>query len=185
MRWSSWPAVALLGAALLGCSGAPANVNAAARGAVVAAPESAEALAFAAAHNRARAAADPPADPPLQPLRWSEALAAHAAQVAASCEFEHSQGTYGENIAARKSAAGTAATVDAWVGERANWDAAENRCAAGKVCTHYTQVVWRGTRELGCASRICTSGGPFGPGPWYFAVCNYAPAGNLSGERPY
>ena len=106
MRWSSSPAAALLCAGLLGCSGAPPRANAAA-------PGDAEALAFTEAHNRARAAADPPAEPPLQPLRWSDALASHAAQVAARCEFEHSQGAYGENIAARKTAAGPAATAPA------------------------------------------------------------------------
>jgi len=46
-----------------------------------------------------------------------------------------------------------------------NYDYGSNRCTG--VCGHYTQIVWRGTHELGCG---------LAPGPsrevW---VCDYAP----------
>lgn len=144
-------------------------------------PRDPEALAFVEAHNRARASAEPS----LPALRWSAELAAHAAGLAARCEFEHSAGPFGENIAARTSAVPAAATVASWMEESADWNHAANRCAPGRVCTHYTQVVWRESRELGCASRRCEQGSPFGRGAWHLTVCNYAPAGNRSGERPY
>ncbi len=42
---------------------------------------------------------------------------------------------------------------------------------------HYTQMVWRGTREVGCA---VASNQEFD-----FLVCRYAQAGNVMGERPF
>ncbi|MEO7138026.1 MAG: CAP domain-containing protein [Gemmatimonadales bacterium] len=47
------------------------------------------------------------------------------------------------------------------------------------MCGHYTQLVWRATREVGCALNSC-------PGPAFpnSIVCNYGPGGN-SGGPPY
>lgn len=42
---------------------------------------------------------------------------------------------------------------------------------------HYTQVVWRGTREVGCG--VARGAGHD------FLVCRYWPAGNWMGQRPY
>lgn len=42
---------------------------------------------------------------------------------------------------------------------------------------HYTQIVWRDTREVGCA---IAEGNDF-----EFLVCRYFPAGNYIGERAY
>lgn len=42
---------------------------------------------------------------------------------------------------------------------------------------HYTQVVWRGTREVGCA--VARGEGND------FLVCRYWPAGNWMGQSPY
>lgn len=68
--------------------------------------------------------------------------------------------------------------VDSWGGEIRDYDAATNRCAPGKVCGHYTQVVWRDSREIGCAMAQCEDKGQV----W---VCRYRPAGNVVGRRPY
>lgn len=40
---------------------------------------------------------------------------------------------------------------------------------------HYTQMIWPGTREVGCA--VARGGG------WDFLVCRYRPAGNVIGRR--
>ncbi len=138
-----------------------------------------------AAHNRARAAVDPTPETPLPPLTWSRELEAHAKQVAAQCRFEHSEGPHGENLAARTHMADPQEIVGDWVAEQANFDYRKNRCASGKVCGHYTQVVWRASTQLGCAAQQCTNNGPFGEGDWVFWVCNYSPAGNFVGQRPY
>ena len=52
-------------------------------------------------------------------------------------------------------------------------------------CLHYTQIVWRSSVGLGCAQQRCTTNSPFGNGEWFFVVCNYDPAGNFVGQRPY
>ncbi|KAG4114361.1 hypothetical protein ERO13_D12G041532v2 [Gossypium hirsutum] len=65
-----------------------------------------------------------------------------------------------------------------WVNEKANYNYNSNRCAAGKVCGHYTQVVWRNSVHLGCAKVKCNNGGTF-------IVCNYSPRGNIVGQKPY
>jgi pathogenesis-related protein 1 len=68
--------------------------------------------------------------------------------------------------------------VDRWASERTNYDYATNTCNG--ICGHYTQIVWRATRKLGCAVGVCqnltyrTS-----------LVCNYGPGGNVGGQRPY
>ena len=45
---------------------------------------------------------------------------------------------------------------------------------------HFTQVVWAGTENLGCAVSTCPEGGP-DPGRKIY-VCNYDPPGNWRGE---
>jgi hypothetical protein len=44
---------------------------------------------------------------------------------------------------------------------------------------HYTQMVWRATREIGCAVAKRKDI------PGYVVVCRYSPAGNTIGEKPY
>ena len=53
-----------------------------------------------------------------------------------------------------------------------------NSCAPGKMCGHYTQIVWRDTEEVGCAKAICDDKSQL----W---VCRYNPPGNYKGEWPY
>jgi hypothetical protein len=42
---------------------------------------------------------------------------------------------------------------------------------------HYTQIVWKGTKEVGCAVAYCDSGLASYPG--YYSVCNYGPPGKM------
>jgi pathogenesis-related protein 1 len=70
-----------------------------------------------------------------------------------------------------------AEVVNLWVGEGRSYNRAANRCAPGAVCGHYTQVVWRSTRRLGCAVAHCADSEIW--------VCNYDPPGNYVGHRPY
>ena len=44
-------------------------------------------------------------------------------------------------------------------------------------CGHYTQVVWRNTREVGCA--VARNGSDD------FLVCRYWPSGNWMGQVPF
>jgi cysteine-rich secretory family protein len=48
-------------------------------------------------------------------------------------------------------------------------------------CGHYTPLVWRTTRELGCAYATCRREG-FLDECW---VCNCSPRGKIQGRSPY
>jgi pathogenesis-related protein 1 len=143
------------------------------------------------AHNAARAAVKTPTpNPALEPLGWDTRAATVATDYAAKCEFKHNanRGTLGENIAAASLDYWTTqGVVKAWADEVADYDYTRNTCAEGKQCGHYTQVVWRDTKRVGCATQVCTKNSPFGAQvpKWQFWVCNYAPPGNYTGQRPY
>ena len=130
-----------------------------------------------AAHNRVRAGVGVP------PLEWSPQLAAVARQwaneLATSGKFAHRpKSRYGENLFEMSGARATPAdVVAAWADESKDFDAPRNACRTGKVCGHYTQLVWRNTTKVGC--------GVARRGPREIWVCNYDPPGNWVGERPY
>jgi len=128
-----------------------------------------------AAHNAVRARIGVP------PLFWSDRLAAHAQDWANSLlargKFEHRPNSpYGQNLFAIDGArASSAQVVDAWAAESRDYDYNSNRCRG--VCGHYTQVVWRTTKEVGC--------GVARGGRREVWVCDYDPPGNWVGRRPY
>jgi pathogenesis-related protein 1 len=128
------------------------------------------------AHNDARAAVG------VGPLTWDNKVAAYARDYAnkriGDCSLVHSGGPYGENIAWSSADLSGTAAVKLWVDEKASYNYNSNSCAAGKVCGHYTQVVWRNSVRLGCAKVRCNSGGTF-------ITCNYDPRGNYVGQKPY
>ncbi|MFP2962061.1 CAP domain-containing protein [Myxococcus sp. 1LA] len=141
-----------------------------------------------AAHNAARRSVT--TSPPLSDLTWDEQATRTARAYAARCQFSHNpnRGGLGENLtAASSSAMGAQGVVQGWMDEAVDYDYGSNTCASGKDCGHYTQVVWRNTRSLGCAAQECTENSPFGPRfpTWTLWVCNYAPPGNYVGQRPY
>lgn len=48
---------------------------------------------------------------------------------------------------------------------------------------HFSQIVWKGTSEVGCFTQFCGEGGLGNVGgdvAPYFTVCNYGPAGTFS-----
>ena len=67
--------------------------------------------------------------------------------------------------------------VNGWDGEAKDYDLASNTCKEGRMCGHYTQMVWRETKEVGCA--VARGGNRE---VW---VCEYSPPGNYVGKRPY
>jgi uncharacterized protein YkwD len=131
--------------------------------------------AMLAGHNAVRQRLGLPA------LTWSAHLAAFAREwgnhLLATGAFEHRHGNhYGENLyAITGSYASPAQVVRAWADESRSYDFRTNTCSG--MCGHYTQIVWRGTRSVGCAA---VTGG--GRQVW---VCNYDPPGNWVGYPPY
>ena len=153
-------------------------------------------------HNAARAGTlagvtvSPIPSPALPALGWSASAEAVAQAWAAGCVYKHNAGrsadgiSRGENIAATAPGGRADATpayiVGLWAGEWSDYTYATNSCGAGKVCGHYTQVVWRGTTRVGCARATCTTNSPFpGFSTWDFFVCDYEPPGKYGGQKPY
>jgi len=138
-------------------------------------------------HNLARRAKG------LPPMSWDESLRDVAREwvqrhASAPNMIPHRSGTHskpnvGENIAwAWSSRPGSAdgsarRVVGDWVSEEKDYNYATNTCRG--VCGHYTQVVWRDTSRVGCA-QVQTPDGKV-----KHTVCNYSPAGNYVGEKPY
>ncbi|CAA7393766.1 unnamed protein product [Spirodela intermedia] len=132
---------------------------------------------FLDAHNTARAAVG------VGQIVWSDTVAAYAQNYAnqrkGDCNLVHSSGPYGENLFWGSGKEWTAReAVQSWVNEKQDYNYATNTCATGKVCRHYTQVVWRNSVNLGCARVKCNNGA-------IFITCNYSPPGNIVGRRPY
>ncbi|BAT00792.1 pathogenesis-related protein 1 [Oryza sativa Japonica Group] len=142
----------------------------------------AEKAQFVKLHNDARAAVGVKAQ-----VSWSEAVAAKAREHASTCRTDHIQGPYGENLWwGWSSTAGwvgkPADAMGSWVGEKPYYDRSSNKCVGGKVCGHYTQVVWSRTTQIGCARVTgCNINGRSST----LIACNYNPRGNINGERPY
>ncbi|MQL74773.1 hypothetical protein Taro_007149 [Colocasia esculenta] len=128
-------------------------------------------------HNAARAEVG------VDPLTWDLRLAryaqSYAEKRAGDCELVHSYGPYGENLFWGWGRPYTASdAVNSWTKEEEYYDYYRNSCDAGRLCGHYTQVVWADTHKVGCGRVRCDSGA-------YFIVCSYDPPGNVQGEWPY
>lgn len=130
------------------------------------------------AHNAVRAEVG------TKPLSWSEPVAAEAKRYAERCQWGHSSSANGENLFAASGGGSPDEVVTSWAGEKKFYDAKTGACAGGE-CGHYSQVVWSQTTAVGCAKAACTTGSPFGTGAWVYWVCQYAPAGNYTGQRAY
>ncbi len=142
--------------------------------------------AIIAVHNKWRAEAGV-----TEKLSYSPALAVKAQAWADNmkrnnhCRMQHSkpEGEYGENLfwaSARKSSDGSKdllkvspeKVVNSWASEKVDFDYANNRCNPGKICGHYTQIVWRSTSTVGCGMAVCEDSQE------QIWVCQYQPVGN-------
>ena len=124
------------------------------------------------AHNRLRAKHC------AAPLSWSAKLADVAQRWANAlrdrgCMFGHSGGSFGENLAA--GTIGTldpAAVVQMWYDEISQYRFPDG--GFSMKTGHFTQVVWRGSRRVGCGHSQCKG--------MDILVCEYDPAGNWEGQ---
>jgi hypothetical protein len=139
---------------------------------------------------------------PLIPFIWSPGAATLAQTYAATCpglNHNANRGPFGENIFIQGATCdnngncttpvtvtGTDAAQD-WASEVSNYTYSTNSCAAGQDCGHYTQIVWRSSRAVGCGVAQCpaTANSPFTPAiPYAIELCDFAPPGN-DGSPPY
>jgi len=110
------------------------------------------------------------------PLVWNNTLATFAQSWASKCQWKHSGGPNGENLAAGNGTFTAASGVNMWIGEESSYS------SSNPQPSHYTQVVWKASTQLGCAEVTCEN--LFGPGSEavHYHVCEYYPPGNVLGE---
>jgi hypothetical protein len=135
-------------------------------------------------HNRVRANHCVPA------LTWSKTQATNAQTSADRCPNDHNRAELkaqneNENLYNGSGSAnftGPQAAFNFWYGEKKDYhfdnpvlvfDAKENK---GPVNGHFTQVVWKGTGNIGCAVKVCTNG-------TYYS-CRYQQPGNFNAHVP-
>ncbi len=110
-------------------------------------------------------------------LTWSAELAASAQAWADKCLIAHDsrRGHIGENLAwgGDRSAA---SAVDAWYKEVNDYNYEKPGFAASTA--HFTQMVWRDTKQIGCGVEKCFLG------TVRLWVCRYGPTGNWAGKYP-
>ncbi len=156
--------------------------------------------AFVAAHNAARARMDlnPLPSPGLPQVTWDPILADAAYNYLTQCvpsadaslvehnmdrttEYQALGGTdsyVGENIyGTTGTTVAPADAVNAWMSEASSFNYSKpNYSTAG----HYSQVVWRTSVRIGCAIVNCPNAHSNNT-----VLCDYAPGGNVPGQKPY
>jgi pathogenesis-related protein 1 len=153
---------------------------------------------FVTAHNQARSGPlNPTPTPALPPVSWDPVLADSAYGYLAKCVATSSppalvdhnagrstdyqalggSGYVGENIFGSTGSATPAGAVSNWMAEASQYD--YNTSPIG-TAGHYTQVVWRASVRIGCAIVDC-------PNVTFHdtVLCDYAPGGNIDGQKPY
>ncbi|KEP51155.1 fruiting body protein Sc7, partial [Rhizoctonia solani 123E] len=137
---------------------------------------------YLAPHNNERA------EHGAKPLLWNDGLASSAQAWADQCKFnanqlfnrssiQHSQS--GQNLYVGTGNPTPADAIGAWNSESKDYNP-EN-----PQPSHWTQVVWKESTEVGCALKQCAPGTIFNAK--YVAnyyVCHYSPAGNVIGQFP-
>lgn len=122
-------------------------------------------------------------------LVWSDDMASIAAEIAASCVYAHDTttggGGYGQNIGAGSPPSGVPAMItNEMYNDEINWYPLPYGVANPDMTNfehwgHYSQIVWKSTTSVGCATQYCpnglaNTGSDVSP---YFTVCNYDPPG--------
>jgi pathogenesis-related protein 1 len=135
-----------------------------------------EAQEFLAHHNMARNEVG------VSNLVWNAEVAAVAQNfadrlAANNCSFQHSgNSNYGENLFMGNGIVFKAVDGSkSWYEEKADFVYARIN---DSNYSHYTQMVWKTTTDVGVGVGICADGS-------YIIVANYAPGGNMLGEFPY
>jgi uncharacterized protein YkwD len=130
-------------------------------------------------------------------LTWDDQLATYAKASANKCVFAHDMteggGGYGQNLAAYGTTTDIASlnlgslvadsiTNQWYYGEASAVPYGQDSPAVSGVpeFLHFTQVIWKATTKVGCATVQCPSGSIFGM-PSMYTVCNYADQGNVLG----
>jgi len=174
-------------ALIVACGGQEQPDSQASDGTVTNSSDALFASEFVAEHNRVRSAVTAPPNyvgtwAPLPFVVWSSVLVASAQDWANylrdsnNCALvQDTSTTYGENLAYGSVGFGPKQTVALWEQEKAEY---AYSASYSPVAGHYTQLIWRESTQIGCATAVCSTG-------WKVMVCRYSPAGNVIGAQPY
>ena len=123
----------------------------------------------------------------LPKLEWSTKLSKNASKWGEKikrnqCDkingTRHSNDIYGENIAWNSGFEQTPeGVVDLWASEKIYFIYNKFPDCCSSICGHYTQIIWKDTKRVGCALVQC--------GNEQVWICQYDPPGNYIGEKPY
>ncbi|XP_067651866.1 GLIPR1-like protein 1 [Haliotis asinina] len=124
-------------------------------------------------------------------MSWDNELEALAQGWANQCKFDHnpsrtiasSSSPIGENVHIKAPYYDEVSTVTSWYNEVSDYTYSSNSCS--RVCGHYTQVVWATSYKIGCGIKFCSTIEKTSITNGYVVVCNYLPAGNYRGVKPY
>lgn len=110
--------------------------------------------------------------------KWADHLASIGGLQHSGDKYKGDQ--LGENVAYRMSSSGAdytgQAVTDQWYSEIAKYNFKSSGSQSGTG--HFTQVVWKGSHEIGVGKAYSRDG------KQVFCVCNYFPAGNFIGRFP-
>jgi pathogenesis-related protein 1 len=116
------------------------------------------------------------------PLTWSTALAEAAESWVQSCSFSHSSGVlsdgtaYGENMVAGPGEVSIQTAVNSFVSDESSFT------FQPETYNHFSQVVWKATTEVGCATYTQCSGiFDSTRSDETLVACFYSPPGNVIG----
>uniref|UniRef100_A0A6J0UHA9 GLIPR1-like protein 1 isoform X1 n=1 Tax=Pogona vitticeps TaxID=103695 RepID=A0A6J0UHA9_9SAUR len=145
------------------------------------------------AHNKYRSEVKPSAAN-MRYMTFDIALARIAKAYGKKCIWKHNKNTkihpdhkfrpFGENLwmgSAGRRPFNPVGAIGSFHSEVKFYDFSSHKCT--DVCGHYTQVVWANSYKVGCAVVYCRLVGK--SKNMELLVCNYAPAGNYAGVRPY
>ncbi|KAJ8042189.1 GLIPR1-like protein 1 [Holothuria leucospilota] len=134
----------------------------------------------------------------MNTLTWDTTLAIKAQQWVERCHFGHPNTAVhtdyaglGQNLYIRRGTTtppSVTAPVVSWYNEVRDYNLATNTCNSGKVCGHYTQIVWADTTKVGCGTNYCpqaTSDYGITYRKAWLVACQYSPGGNVRGQKPY
>ncbi|OBT65412.1 hypothetical protein VE03_06103 [Pseudogymnoascus sp. 23342-1-I1] len=137
-------------------------------------------------------------------LTYDDTLAGYAAQVAKTCVFKHDttpgNGGYGQNLAQSGSSGdeksrdpatipGGAISNQWYNGELGLFEPSmygqdDPDMSNFSGWGHFSQVVWKDTTAVGCATQFCDSDSEMFTAPFsgWYTVCNYGNPGNVGGQ---
>ncbi|XP_071959401.1 cysteine-rich venom protein latisemin-like [Antedon mediterranea] len=148
-----------------------------------------EAQAILDKHNELRSQVSPEAAD-MKFMEWDDDLASMAQEWSDGCSFAHGQPDnispfepVGQNLWLGSYQPNGLEAAQAWYNEVSDYDYDTDGCEPGRVCGHYTQVVWADSYAVGCGLTFCEST-PQGQSDVWLLTCNYGPAGNYN-RQPY